>query len=230
MTHEGAAGTHRHMVFVEAHPTKATAKRAEVLYQSLAQRHAFGGQFAFEPSAPAFAVMIGRELEGSWTPLQEANISASEMTYADLVKSGELVRERLQTQLGAVFGYPGFDAIRTELTTLRQLLETLTAKVDQLAANPSQSVCLRSFAPEPFEAAVPVDVLIVSDEDGFQASFLDANLHAYGETREEALFNMKATILETYQRLREMPDARLGRSMLRQKRLLSHYLREAQTG
>jgi hypothetical protein len=167
--------------------------------------------------------------KATWALVQEANLLAHEIPYADRVRSEELVRERLQQQLGALFGYPqGFDEIRQELTTLRQLLEALTDKVGRLTTDVIQTVCipLRSFAPEPLEVAVPMDVVISCEEDGFQASFLDGNLHAYGETREEALSNIKAAILDTCRRLREVPDNQLGRSMLRQKQVLNHHLRE----
>jgi len=214
---------------VEARLAKAPTKHAGKL-QALTQDLWLTGEFTSGPFESVAAVAMGHEfLNLSWAPVQQANILALSDAY--LAKSGQMVRERLQEQLGVVFGHSReLDAIRGELAALRQLLETLTGKVDRLAANPVHTICVRSFAPEPFEVAVPLDILIAPDEeDGFQAAFLDAKLHAYGETKEDALSNIKATILDTYRRLCEMPDTRLGRSMLRQKQVLNHYLREAQT-
>ena len=171
------------------------------------------------------ANVTGIALEGSWEPL-EADFLTDTLSYEDVVRSGEQVREQLQHY----FGHTQLAAIVTELDALRQLVEGLSGKVDVLANNLVQTVCipLRSFAPEPLEVAIPIDIVISPDEeDGFKASFLDANLHAYGETPEEALSNMRATIVEAYQRLRELPDSQLGRSMLRQKQVLSRHLREA---
>jgi hypothetical protein len=176
--------------------------------------------------------MTGSEVNPFWAPVGEATVLTERISYGDLARRGELIRELLQQQLGTIFGHSrGLDEIRHELTSLSRLLEALTVEVEQLTGDLVQTVCipLRSFAPERFDVATPIDIVISPEEDGFQASFLDGNLHAYGETKEEALSNIKSAILDTYQRLRELPDARLGRSLLRQKQVLNHHLREAHT-
>ncbi|HET9400632.1 MAG TPA: hypothetical protein VFO34_06750 [Candidatus Acidoferrales bacterium] len=168
-----------------------------------------------------------KELD-SWTPIQLTDLSAESFSNVEINFNRELVREQLRRQLGAVVvDYEGLALVRLEMATLRQLLVAVDTKVDHLVSKADQSVCvpIRSFAPEPFDAVVPIDVVISPEDDGYAATFLDANLHAYGETKEEAFFNIRNTILETYQRLRELGNAALGKSMRRQMQVLSNYIK-----
>lgn len=181
-------------------------------------------EFSAEPGTNVSVIV--REPAPSWTTVQEKDL-LSQFVVLDPVKIGELVHERLRQGFGAVFGYTqGIDEIKGELTRLRQMLCEINERIDHLTLNQGVCVPIHSFAPEPFELAGPIDILISAEDDGYLASFLDGNLHAYGETKEEALSNMKATIVETYKRLRELPDDRLGRSMVEQKQVLSYLLRE----
>lgn len=167
------------------------------------------------------SLIIERDPSQYWTPVQPNVLTTS---YESVLRSGEIVRKHLETQFGAT-------GIREQVQALIRMVEGLKSKLDKLNESIGLVYAISSFVPEPYEPTTAFNIVITGNEDdGFQASFLDANLHAYGETREEALENMKCVILETYHRLREVPDDRLGKSVLRQKRVLSHYVREVHKG
>ena len=84
---------------------------------------------------------------------------------------------------------------------------------------------LTSLAPEPFEIIGPIHILIQAAEDGYIASFLDANLGASGATRAEALDGIKDRIVTTYERLMGKTDEKLGPGPLRQKHVLASLIR-----
>ena len=161
-----------------------------------------------------------------WSPVRDANVIVGGLFDASIV--GKLLQNRMQEQLASNWFAPEIHELANQARQLIQAAQHIFEKVEERAQRPD-TVCvpIRSFAPEPFEVLVPIDVLISPEEDGFQAAFLEMNLHAFGESREEAYQNIKSVILEAYQRLRDFPDNRLGRSMRRQKVLLNHHLREA---
>lgn len=179
------------------------------------------------PASPDRFLLEG---ERPWTPVKITDLVDTTFSKAEVEFNRALIRNQLQQQFGhVVVDVQGLVAVNRELHALRQLLEVVEAKIERLVSKSGQSVCvpIRSFATEPFELMLPIDVLISPEDDGYQATFLDANLHAYGETKEEALSNIRAAIVETFHRLHELGDAALGKSMLRQKQILSHYMRRA---
>jgi predicted RNase H-like HicB family nuclease len=85
---------------------------------------------------------------------------------------------------------------------------------------------ITTFAPEPYEASPPALVVIQRSEDAFVASFFDANIHASGDTEEEAFRNLKSLILDIFESLSGEPPGRLGPEPKRQLAVLRQLIRK----
>ena len=81
-----------------------------------------------------------------------------------------------------------------------------------------------TFAPEPYRVKSPFTVVFACEGDEFIASWLDANLHASGETQEQAFNDLKAMVLDTFDRLEELGDDELGPGPRQQKRILRSHI------
>ncbi len=115
--------------------------------------------------------------------------------------------------------------VRGHLGRMESMLEATRGRVEQLAAsNRTALVPVESFAPEPYRLLRPFTVVVRPSDDGFSASFFDANLHAYGDTEEEAFDNLKSVVLDAYDRLSELTDTQLSSPLAKQKQLLSFHL------
>ena len=93
------------------------------------------------------------------------------------------------------------------------------------SAPSSIHVAISTFAPEPFEVVEPFDIVIQSDDDGYVASFLEANISSAGDTQHEALENLKDLILMIFQDFEGEEDDSLGPAMLRQRMILLGLIR-----
>lgn len=117
-----------------------------------------------------------------------------------------------------------------ELTDIGQRVKkiemTVTTILEKMArAKRSWWVPVESFGPEPYDVLLPLTVVVTATEDEFEAAFFDANLHACGNTPEEAVANLKGVLLDSYDRLTELGDENLGPEPLRQKAVLSRHIR-----
>ena len=79
--------------------------------------------------------------------------------------------------------------------------------------------------PEPYEVIKPLYVSIRIEEDQYIASFFDANLSESGDTREEAVLNLKEIIATTFEILITMDESELGPGPLQQRKVLEEYVR-----
>jgi len=90
-------------------------------------------------------------------------------------------------------------------------------------AKPVQGVPLvvpiSTFAPEPFEVVKDFSVVVQPAEESFVATLFDANIGASGETPEDALQNLKDTLLNAFTIL-EARANQLGREPKRQLAVL----------
>ena len=84
---------------------------------------------------------------------------------------------------------------------------------------------ITTFTPEPYELLRQIVVVIHPNETGYTAGFFDANIHASGDTEEEALRNLKSVILDTFDALSTEPPDQLGPEPKRQLAVLSEFLR-----
>ena len=81
-------------------------------------------------------------------------------------------------------------------------------------------VPIGTFAPEPFSLREPIWAVVQPVDDGFVATFFDANISTSGDTQEEAAANLKDLILDIYLDLEKEPAERLGPEPKRQLAVL----------
>ncbi len=72
------------------------------------------------------------------------------------------------------------------------------------------TVRLTTLAPEPFDVLREIPAILQQTQDSFVATFFDANLAASGDTREEAVQNLKTLIVEIFEDLESEPIEKLG--------------------
>jgi predicted RNase H-like HicB family nuclease len=129
----------------------------------------------------------------------------------------------VEEQLRAVSGYTKrLDQLCERVAGLESKVEQELKRLGELGAlRRSFLVPIETLDPEPYEIVRPFTAVVSQEEGGFQASIFDLGIYASGDTEEEAITNLKETLLDTVDRLNELPDSKLGRGPLRQKNLLN---------
>ena len=87
-------------------------------------------------------------------------------------------------------------------------------------------VPITTFSPEPFEVINEILVVVQPTDDDYMASFFDANIHASGDTQEEAVANLKDIMLIMFRRFEKEPSNRLGPEPKRQLAVLRNFLQK----
>jgi len=81
-----------------------------------------------------------------------------------------------------------------------------------------------TLAPEPYRVSTPFTIVIAGEGNEFRANWVEANLHASAETQEQAFNNLKAIVLDTFDRLEQLADDELGPGLRKQKNTLSAHI------
>jgi hypothetical protein len=122
--------------------------------------------------------------------------------------------------------------LTSQLEKLNRRLEQLCDRVTNLTScvNDYRSrptiLPISTFAPEPYEMLGAINIILRQEDDGFIASFAEANINASGGTQAEAIEMVKDVILGTFDRLTGKDDDELGPGPLRQKQVLSALIRQ----
>jgi hypothetical protein len=116
------------------------------------------------------------------------------------------------------------EAVRLE--GIERDLLTLKAQVARLQHGCPSIVLIDSLAPEPLEVIRPFHVNVEPYEDEYRASFLDANLTAFGETTAEAIWALKDIIAATFAMLTRVGRKKLGPGPARQFEVLREFIRK----
>lgn len=148
----------------------------------------------------------------------------------------ELLPSEINTILGR--GGPGFKEIHRDLLELTHLvknidvwgrdLPTTLQRVEEWrdrAAAPLR-VPITTLAPEPYRLRQEIVAVVEQVEDSFVATHFDANLSASGDTREEAIQNLKTLLVEIFEDLSSEEPERLGKEPSRQLAVLRELLSE----
>jgi predicted RNase H-like HicB family nuclease len=106
----------------------------------------------------------------------------------------------------------------TNLKRLEDRIGDLSARIERRAD--TKIVPIQTFAPEPYTLLRPISVLIEDSEDGYLASFFDANIGTSGETEQEAFENLKSLVLDIFDSLSREASERLGPEPARQLAVL----------
>jgi predicted RNase H-like HicB family nuclease len=88
----------------------------------------------------------------------------------------------------------------------------------------STTLQIQTFAPEPYGVKRPIPVVVQRLQEGFTASFVDANVNSSGDSQQEAYANVKELILDVFDSLRSLPASRLGPGPTRQLAVLREFI------
>jgi predicted RNase H-like HicB family nuclease len=84
---------------------------------------------------------------------------------------------------------------------------------------------IASLGRDDLEVRKPIPVTLEPDDDGgYIASFLDANIASGGESVQDAVESLQEMIASSFNLLVDMPDARLGPRMRRERMVLLEFL------
>jgi hypothetical protein len=94
------------------------------------------------------------------------------------------------------------DLIARAIERLHEAAADLTSAFHGLQHNPGSVVMrVQTLHPNTLRARRPLDVLVEFDGPGFAAQLIDVQLSATGDTRQEAVMNLRALIATTYRDL-----------------------------
>jgi len=95
------------------------------------------------------------------------------------------------------------------IDSLMSNVKQLEKRIAELSAQPFQAL-ITTLAPDPFDLKRDIPVVVTPNGEDFVATFFDAGISATGDTDEEAVFNLKDLIVQTFEALSKMPEAKLG--------------------
>jgi hypothetical protein len=107
---------------------------------------------------------------------------------------------------------------------IQEKLDGLTATLDRLAEQRTFVVPLTTLAPEPMQLRLNIPATIEGDGEDFTATFTEANVSASGETAADALANLKASLVSTFEFLESLPASERGPLPERQWEVLRNAL------
>lgn len=165
--------------------------------------------------------------EQAWAVLSPSELEKIEKRARSMLLSGHELDEAVHGALRRQHADPS----KTEqaLSRIDSLLEDIGERLSSLElAVRSTAVSIQTLAPEPYELKRPIGVVVRPSGEAFEASFYDANLHGQGDTEEEAVEDLKAAIVETFESLSSLPEAELGPIPQVQRAVLSDFLRRTE--
>lgn len=134
---------------------------------------------------------------------------------ADLPKLIGKVTQAFQEQwLNAV----RMKSFEQELLVLKDRIATVQRSVPTI-------IPIDTLAPEPYEIIKSFHITLEKHEDEYKAAFEDANLSAFGETRNEAVWNLKDILIATFDAVTDIGEENLGAGLARQAAVLKAFIR-----
>ncbi|HUT14174.1 MAG TPA: hypothetical protein VMY42_27055 [Thermoguttaceae bacterium] len=113
------------------------------------------------------------------------------------------------------------------LVQLEQDINALKTRVSQLESSQSIIVPVTTLDPEPFQLLRDMQFVVRPTDDGYLATLFDANIGMTGDTREEAVANLKVLIVDIFDQLEQNED-KLGPEPARQIAVLRSFMRRRQ--
>lgn len=111
------------------------------------------------------------------------------------------------------------DELTTRVHTLERAIDDLKERYNNLKCGETFCVPVENLSPEPFVVKKTFLVVVRPSDGEFIATLFDANLGMTGDTAEDAVANLKATIVDTFD-LFEENEATLGPEPKRQLAIL----------
>jgi len=105
-------------------------------------------------------------------------------------------------------------------------MEHVTGYLQGLSATRLGPVPLASLEPGRYELVRDIPVALQPSDDGFIATFFDANIGSSGDTEEEAIDNLRTLIIDTFELLESTQPQKLGREPRRRQKVLRSFIRK----
>jgi hypothetical protein len=99
--------------------------------------------------------------------------------------------------------------ILVRIVSFEKRISELGIQVEKLRESRAQEVHIATFAPDPFVALREIPVLLEPTDDGYIATFFDAEISTVGVTQEQAFSNLKSLLVDMFESLEE-DEAILG--------------------
>ncbi len=110
------------------------------------------------------------------------------------------------------------------IASLEHDVTELKRQVGLLRDSQSVVVPIAALEPEPFNLLRDIPVVVQSTDDGFLATFFDANIGMTGDTREEAVANLKVLLVDVFDEL-DRDEGQLGPQLVRQLAVLRSFMK-----
>lgn len=122
-----------------------------------------------------------------------------EIVRESKARQGRRMRRKTREQAAAD---NAADLIAKAIQRLNEVAKDLMSAFQGLRHNPGSVVVrVQTIQPNTFRARRPLDVLVEFDGPGFAAQLIDVKLSAKGDSRQEAVMNLRALMVETYRDL-----------------------------
>lgn len=113
----------------------------------------------------------------------------------------------------------------SQLSKLTARVDTLEAKLADIATGGSIIVPITTLVPAPFDLLQEIKAVVRPCGEDFVASFFDANVNASGCTVADAVCNLKEMLATRFDILDKKPIEKLGSAMVRQIAVLRSFIR-----
>lgn len=166
-----------------------------------------------------------------WTPNVDSELSAiSDLFHEGGVRIAVQQSRSIEDQLRSAFGSGHkLNELCEQVSRIETKLDHVLKKLEEASSRPqSVMIPIETLAPEPYDLLRPVAAVITTSGEEFEAGLYDASIFASGDTEEDALANLKDTLIDTYERLNELSDDKLGPGPLRQKHVLDKLIRKVE--
>jgi len=117
-----------------------------------------------------------------------------------------------------------FQAVAT-LEMVQKEIAIINDRLARLEEQTAIRVAIQSLAPYPYEIIKPIEAVIQFVDGEYVASFFDANITTGGDSQAEAIFNLRALTVGTFEILAETKDSDLGPGPLQDKKTLEEFVR-----
>lgn len=158
--------------------------------------------------------LCGRRLQTLDAPITPVDVSITTQWTDSL-------REAAEQLAGLV------EAKRKEfgrIASLEHDVTELKTQIGQLRDSQSVVVPIAALEPEPFDLLRNIPVVVQPTDDSFMATFFDANIGITGDTKEEAIANLKVLLVDIFDEL-ESEETQLGPQLVQQLALLRSFMK-----
>lgn len=83
--------------------------------------------------------------------------------------------------------------------------------MDELSRSQPFTALITTLAPRSITLSRDIPVVVAPTGEDFVATFFDAGISATGDTDEEAVFNLRDLIGQTFEVLNSMPESKMGK-------------------